>query len=438
MFCPSCGVATQPGSRFCINCGVSLAGEPGAATDPRPSGFADEPAARRTLPPPTDPTPVGGTPAVMPPAGEHFDIAALDDYLDTGKFMVVEQTTPTAEQIAVTARAGDTGRIPVTTDRLSMVGLDGPPALRLPLMVAAAAAAVVAVATPLVTMVSYRVSGDRTADVVVRANDVSTNVLVAAVVAALALLAGAGLAQRGHRFGAGLAGGAGLALAGLMGWLVGECVAILDTARQGLRAEGVAYRIGTTFGVGVWLAVATIVLGAGVFLISLASVRDQGPRLHPTVGTLGALGALGAVVGPLLPHAGLSLADNFSSDQAIGAGLFWKAYVQFTLQVEHTPVPPITTYLRLVLLVLLAAGGIVGFLLGTRWGVGLAAGSVTAAVWMWFTTALDLGDRPYGVAGGNPGTSAAYVHPVTSVGIGAMLLALVVAGALELRRRSVR
>ena len=54
MFCPSCGVATQSGQRFCNACGAALA--------------AEAPVSRSPLPPPPVPRPDADTIAV--PAGQ--------------------------------------------------------------------------------------------------------------------------------------------------------------------------------------------------------------------------------------------------------------------------------------------------------------------------------------------------------------------------------
>src|SRR5215469_3113225 len=53
--CPSCGATAPMGSRFCNQCGASLAGPgPGAASAPMPTGTAPSSAASGSAAPPVD------------------------------------------------------------------------------------------------------------------------------------------------------------------------------------------------------------------------------------------------------------------------------------------------------------------------------------------------------------------------------------------------
>ena len=147
------------------------------------------------------------------------------------------------------------------------------------------------------------------------------------------------------------------------------------------------------------------------------------------------VGTLAVVVGPLLPMHSGTLADNFSSDRAVGATLFGKLLVLFTIGSTHDPVPPITTYLRLLLLLFLGLGGVVGFLMASRWGLGLAVGTMSIAIVQWITSLARAGDLPFGIAGGNPGSDGIIPHVVTSIGVGVVLVAALAQVALTLQSR---
>ncbi|MFZ4718474.1 MAG: zinc ribbon domain-containing protein [Ilumatobacteraceae bacterium] len=442
MFCPSCGVAVQPDQRFCNACGSALTTVP---VSPGPS-----------FPPPTEPAPTNAVaeqiiavpPGQIPPPAPATATAQypavgtpeFDEVFGTARFGVVEQTTHTQEQLAKSAWAADdseatTDAVPRITAEavyLPVAGNDvlGTP-VRVATMVLALATATVAVLSVLLTVVAYRVSGDVVADVQVRMNDLSSNALVGAVIAAALLLIGGGLAMGGQRFGVGLAGGAGLALAGTMAWLTGEAVSVLDTLRQGFAESTMTYTLSTTMDVGLWLAVAATVLGGILFFVSLVGVRgDHTPSVHPAVGALGMLGALAVAVGPMLPKGDARFADNFTPDHAVGPSRFWKSLLDLTLGITHEPVPPITTWMRVLVLLLLLMGGFVGFLAGTRWGMGLVLGAVSIAVWQWVTSLLEAGDLPFGIAGGNHGTERFEPHVVTTVGVIVVLVAVVVGTVL--------
>lgn len=447
MFCPSCGVATQPGQRFCNACGAALTFEPAAAA--------------RDLPPPTIEQPVttvvADSPVTAPiaiPAGEipPVDSPEFDALFDTARFRVVPQTTDTAEQIGAAWEAGAAGTAvhwadatdPVPritggdTAEAPVVGAVRPAPLRALVLMMAIATSAVAVTGGLLTMVRYRVSGDVTADVSVKANDLSTNALVGAVVAAVVLVIGGALAMSGRRIGHGLAGGAGLALAGFLAWLAGDAVSVLDSVRQGLVESGMAFQLSTTMDVGLWMLVVAAGMGGIVFVLGLFGAGPDGsPAVHPAAGALGMLGTLAVVIGPLLPGNGATFADNFSTDTSVGPARWWKGFITLTLGTEHAPVPPITTWMRVLALLLLLVGGFLGFVAGSRWGQALVAGSMSIAAWQWATALAGAGDRPFGIAGGNPGDEGFTPHIVTTVGIAMVVIALVVGvGTGYLSRRA--
>ena len=428
MFCPSCGVATQPGQRFCNSCGAALTFEadvPAApVTAPIEPTAAIEPVTTELAPPTA--AQVAIPTGEIPPVGS----PEFDAMFDTARFRVVPQTTVTGEQLGV-AWGDATDPVPVvvggdTAEAPVVVAVRPAPVRALMLMMSIATAAV-AVIGALLTVVRYRVTGDVTADVSVKANDLSTNALVGAVGAAVLLVVGGALAMSGRRVGHGLAGGAGLGLAGFLAWLAGDAVSVLDSVRQGLAESGMAYRLSTTMDVGLWMLVAAAGLGGIVFVLGLwGSGPDGSPGVHPAAGALGMLGTLAVVVGPLIPMNGATFADNFSTDASLGPARWWKGFLTLTLGTEHGPVPPVTTWMRILALLLLLVGGFLGFIAGSRWGLALVGGSMGIAAWQWVSSLTGAGDRPFGIAGGNPGAEDYPPHIVTTVGVAMVAIALVV------------
>ena len=432
MFCPSCGVATEPQQRFCNACGTAL------STAPLSPGAL--------FPPPTSEQPTTDATVESPiavPAGEIPPVGSpeFDELFDTKRFQVVEQTTPTQEQIGVAwvAGAGDfadtTDAIPrITEEATFVVAAAASPAgvpLRSTTLLLAIAAASVAVSSAFLTVFRYRVSGDVATSVRVGLNGISTNARVGTIIAAVLLIAGAAIGMSGRRFGTGLAGGAGLALAGFMGWLAADVWSVIDTLKQGFRESTLTYTLSTTLDVGFWMAVAAAVLGGIVFAVSFAGIGDDGePPLHPAVGAFGLLGGLALVIGPMLPTKGATFADNFSNDGALGPALWWKGRLFIDLGITHAAVPPITTWLRILLLLLLLVGAYLGFIAGSKWGVGMVLGAVGIGVWQWLTAVLEAGDLPWSIAGGSPGQEGFPPNIVTTVGVLVVMATLVVAAVL--------
>jgi hypothetical protein len=436
MFCPSCGVATEPQQRFCNACGTVL------ITAPVSPGAM--------FPPPTTEVPATAEPSIAIPPGEipPLGSAEFDEMFDTKRFQVIEQTTPTQEQIGVAweAGAGDfadtTDAVPRITEEANFVVAAAPLAtssavpLRATMLLFAIAAAAVGVSSAFLTTFRYRVSGDVNTSVRVGLNGIATSARVGTIVAAVLLIVGAAIGMSGRRFGTGLAGGAGLALAGFMGWLAAGAASVIDTLKQGFRESTFTYTLSTTLDVGFWMAVAAAVLGGIVFVVSWAGVGDDGePALHPAIGAFGLLGGLALVIGPLLPTKGATFADNFSSDGAIGPALWWKGRLFIDLGITHAAVPPVTTWLRILVLLLLLIGTYLGFIAGSKWGVGMALGAVGIGVWQWTTAMLEAGDLPWGIAGGSPGQEGFEPNIVTTVGMVVVVVTVVVAAVVAYRPR---
>jgi hypothetical protein len=383
MFCPSCGAAAQPSQRFCTDCGAAIAA---SAAGPAP------------LPPPVLAPPAA---AAMPAAPVTL-VAGHGLYEPTAALNVVEQTSPTGYDAHAWGTAGagadDTGEMAAASVAAQQFRIT-------PLVAVSALAAVVAVASAFVDVASTEVAGGAVPlTQVFKLNDLSSNLTVGAIIAALLLLAGSVLGATGRRIGAGLAGGAGLALAGMMGMVIGQVIGIFDGIEVDLLGGGGSFTLTTTQEIGFWLAVTAAVLGGVAFFLSLAAGGADGyPPLNPAIGVLGVLGTLAVVVGPLIPGEFASFGDNFSNEL----------------------IPPATLYLRLLVLVLIGVGGLVGFLANRRWGLGLALGAISIGAWQWVTAITESGDQPYGIAGGNVGTEPFAPHVVTTIGVVVMLLAVV-------------
>lgn len=400
MFCPSCGTTIQPSQKFCTECGAALSGA-NAPTVASPT-FAP-------LPPPAPLNPASAHDT--PPAGTEL-------YDPTAALNVVEQTSPTgyepsAWDVGATVGAttvgattvgtttewapGDTGEAPVAF---------GPQPFQFtPMLGVSILAALVAVATAFVDFASTEVVSDAgTQALTLKLNDFASNYTVGAIIAALLLVGGSAMGATGRRVGAGLAGGAGLALAGMMGMAVGQAISFFDATEVALLQSGGSFTLITTQEVGFWLAVVAAVLGGVAFAISLTSAGYDGrPALNPFLGVVGALATVAVVVGPLIPMNGAGFGDNFS----------------------NTFIPPATLYLRLLVLVLIGIGGVVGFLINRRWGLGLALGAISIGAWQWITALTESGDLPLGIAGGNfvaDVDDPFAPHIVTTVGVVLMLL----------------
>ncbi len=400
MFCPSCGTGVQSSQRFCTECGGSLVG----ANAPLLADMTPTPPAGMVLPPPNMAPPAMAPPQVAAPATPPLTYPP-DQYAPTAALNVVEQTSPTGYESnpwevdttgqypaqGVGAGRGDTGELPLTQQfRIT------------PLVAVSALAAVVGVAACFVTVASFEVTGDLSNRQEYKLNDFASNLTLGVIVAAALLIGGAVLGATGRRVGSGLAGGAGLAMAGAFGWVIGQVTALFDAQEVTLLNGGGNFRLTTTQEIGFVLAAVAAGLGVVAFVVSLSSGGADGqPVISPAIGAIGALGTLAVVIGPLIPMNGAAFGDNFSNEF----------------------IPPATLYLRLAVLALIGIGGLVGFLANRRWGYGLALGAISVGAIQWVTAISESGDHPLGIAGGNVGATDYAPHIVTTIGVIVMLLA---------------
>jgi hypothetical protein len=407
MFCHLCGAPVKRGQRFCHECGADLAGvtddtepvstlappQPGAAAAP-PTGPLSPPEPDRTLTTTGElaelvarsDVAIGATPRAVPASPRLYD-AALEP--------------PTGEQTTVVTPA-ELGPLSIA-DELARRRFDSRFAvltgLALVVTLVGVFARILAVETTL-AQPSFPTGDWMT-------NDFGTNHTVAALGAAGVMMLGGVLAGWRLRWGAGLAGGAGLALAGWAGILL--AIAELQAAQVDVLASvpvGEAFTYTITRDLGYWLVLAAGALGIVVFVVSaMFSGGDGRAPLNPWIAALGALATLVAVAGTMIPAGGASFDDNFGTP------------VNSTIDL-----PTLYFAGRLLQLALVAVAGVVGFLLVRRYGVGLAMGGMVAFVWLWLTALADLSDSPVGPAVVNPGSTKFEPHAVTTVGVVLFLL----------------
>ena len=248
-------------------------------------------------------------------------------------------------------------------------------------------------------------------------DDIGSNLAVAVILGAAAMLLGGVLHCFNSRWGAGLAGGAGLALAGWAAVTIGLAEVPIHTAERITRDPNTPgpFILTVTRDLGYWLIVAVGALGLIACVFSLVSAGNDGRAgLNPWTAAVGALGGVIAAAGPLIPTGGESFSVNFGVDG-----------------------PPTALFAgRLVQVGLLGVGVMVGFLLVRRYGLGLVAGSLSVPTWMWITTLADVGDAPVGVGVGNIGTVDVTPHAVTTVGMVISLFMLAIAATLATVQRN--
>jgi hypothetical protein len=220
----------------------------------------------------------------------------------------------------------------------------------------------------------------------------------------------------GYRWGAGLAGGAGAALAGWAALLIGLAELPVNEADAGASVAPAEI----TRDVGYWALAAAGVLGIVALLVSLVRAgNDRRAGLDPWVAALAAVAILAAAIGPTIPEGSADWSANYSSG-SLGVDL-----------------PAAFFAGRLVQLGLLAFCGVVGFLLVRRYGLGLAVGGAVTAGFMVATAATQRTASPIGPAYENPGSFDLKPHAVTIVGMalaGFFALVAIVMALLDAER----
>lgn len=240
--------------------------------------------------------------------------------------------------------------------------------------------------------------------------DLGGNLPGAMVVALIFLLAGLIGAAYGQRWGFGLVGGCGLAIAGWSALVLGLAERPVRSALDAAaRPSFESFTVTVTRDLGYALVAAAGIAGLLSFVTSAGRAGpDRRRSLNPWIAALGAVAALIAAAGPLLPEGVASIDANWSA--APGA-------------------PSALLVGRLAQLGLLAFSGVVGFLLVRRYGLGLAVGGMTVSVWLVVSALTGLGDDPIGPGYNNPGGDLFGVdlHAVTVAGSAALVLLAVAA-----------
>ncbi len=437
MQCPSCGTDINAGQKFCMECGAPLHGPadpPATTTSAAPptrpmtvgaSRHADDPTRPLVVPrreagpgPPPDPfaPPTGGRGDPRPGVTPGFTPAVARSTDPTVEMTGSRSATTTAPVAVVSTdparRMADTGELPATAAYRS------PTRSRQFRLRPLAAIAVLALAATAVAAFSplIEISAESPGFFEVgtwRVNDLGTNNAVAGMLAAATMVIGAVVWCFGFRWGAGLAGGAGAALAGWSALVVGAAELPVSTAE----ASGGAL-IERPYGY--WVLIGAGGLGLLTLVASLAASGRAGRSgLDPWIAALGAVSFLLAAGGPLLPEGTADWTGNYDSA---------------TLQIE---VPTLFFVGRAVQLGLLVLCGVVGFLLVRRWGLGLAIGGAVAAGWLLVTAATQQTADPIGPGYTNPASPEAFdlqPHAVTVVGfamVGFFALVAVVMAVLD-------
>lgn len=441
MQCPSCGVDASEHQKFCHECGVALhpastvdadlATGPVEIVEPEPDGAAaDEPT--------TIDADLATEPVVMLPA----PIAAMRvDQPPTTPIVTAEDlagptdlTGPTPSDAEVTTEMYAPG--PATTTATAVTTAEMPaifdghddlaeyPTPREPfrlrvIFLFALFGAVATLMTIVADVIDIRTTRPTSGIVTGARNleDIGSNLGLGGFVGAAVMVIGALLACFGLRWGAGLAGGAGLALVGWAGLTIGLAEFPIAVAESITRTSPESFTLRVTRDIGWWLIVAIGAIGAVVFLASLRWIgRGRRPALNPLIAALTAVAAVVLAAGPLVPVGTATFADNFRSTD------------------PERDLPTAFFAGRLGQLALIAFAGVVGMLIVRAYGLGLAAGSVSVATWLWVSSLIELGNRPIGIADRNPGADDTVPHAVTTVGMVATLALLAVAAALAVAR----
>lgn len=235
--------------------------------------------------------------------------------------------------------------------------------------------------------------------------DLADNMPIAGLIAVCLLVAGGVASAFGWRGGSGLAGGAGLAIAGIAALTVGLAQIPIDAAYEmaAIPSEQ-QFTLTITRDLGYWMLVAAGAIGVVVFFASLNDAfGDHRSGLNPWIAAVGALSGLVMAGGPLIPEGLATFSDNWYVGDAPGA----------------PPAMLLTT--RLVQLGLLALAALIGFLSVRRWGLGVAVGGGLSSIWLTVSTLFELGENPVGPGYNNPGASSMGVHGVTIIGASALL-----------------
>lgn len=441
MVCPRCGIDVSEQQKFCHDCGAQIA-VPGPPDVPTESTDA--------LQPPTEPLevtqPVTEPIEVIQPPTEPIEvIQPVTEPIDTlqppteplERFESVTEPIEVAPPAEIVGFAPPTepivtaGAAPDATPTAEMPSLfDGqddlveyPPArepfrVRVIFLLAlfGAAAMLMTIVADVIDIRTTRPAAGITTGVRTL-EDLGSDLGLAGFIGAAIMVIGGLLACFGLRWGAGLAGGAGLALAGWAGLTIGLAELPIAIAESITRTSSIDFTLRVTRDLGWWLIVGVGAIGAVVFVASLRSIGSGGrAALNPLVAAITAVAMVVLAFGPLVPVNDASFADNFRS-------------------VDPTRDLPAAFFAgRLGQVGLIALAGVAGMLIVRSYGIGLAAGGLSVPLWLWIASIGRIGPNPVGIADRNPGADDTVPHAVTTVGMVASLALLVLAAGLAAYR----
>jgi len=435
MVCPRCGIDVSEHQKFCHDCGAQIAlpdpvGEPADASDwigPVTEEIDTVQAPTEEIEPVQPPT--EEIDAVQPPTEEIDTVPAVTEPVDqvpaAVEAAVATDTSgfaPPTEPIATTLDATTTAEMPALFDGQNDL-MEYPPArepfkIRMIFLLAVFGAAATLM-TFVADMIDIRTTrpaagistGVRTLE------DLGSDLGLAGFIGAAVMVIGGLLACFGLRWGAGLAGGAGLALVGWAGLTIGLAELPIAIAESITRTSSIEFTLRVTRDLGWWLVVGVGVIGAVVFVASLRSIGNGGrAALNPLVAAITAVAMVVLAFGPLVPVNDAAFADNFRS-------------------VDPTRDLPAAFFAgRLGQVGLIALAGVVGMLIVRSYGIGLAVGGLSVPLWLWVASIGEVGPNPVGIADRNPGADDTIPHAVTTVGMVASIVLLVLAAGLATYR----
>ena len=418
MLCPKCGADVPDNQKFCHDCGTTLKGvtDPTERVDEVGTDEAHLPAlshlpTAEIVPSEPLPEPVWAAPATADPT-EETDLVTASN---TTTEIVATQVSTTEELPAVFDGHDDLG------DLGAPAPLREPFQLRLILVLAVlgAVAVLMSIAADITDIRTTRPTSGITTGVSTL-DEFGSNLAAAALFGSAVMLLGGVLACYGLRWGAGLAGGAGLALFGWAALVIGLAEFPIAVAESITRTSTEAFTLKVTRDLGWWLIAGVGVVGALVFISSLRSFRSTSRvALNPWIAAVGAVSMVVLAAGPLVPVGAAQFADNFRSPNA------------------SIDLPTVYFAGRLAQVGLIAAAGVIGLLIVRSYGLGLAVGGISVSLWLWFTSLAETGDHPVGIADRNPGSLDTVPHGVTTLGMVlsiALLAGAAVFASVQLQR----
>ena len=340
MYCPSCGQRVEENQKFCAECGHSLV----RVTDPTEAipveGLPDiaalptqEISVRAPIPDPhwgvptgeiplvatepdaPAPTPTDEVPSLVTAAPPPVDVFATTQIpfqpLDPANTATGDEPDEITDEIPeLFDGSGDLYEYPPGRDPFKFKLV----------FILAFFGAIAVLLTAVADIIDIRTSApvDGIATGVRTLDTLGTNLAVAGFFGATVMVLGGLLACFGFRWGAGLAGGAGLALTGWAAMVAGLAELRIASAESITRQTiDLAFTLKVTRDLGFWLIVAVAVIGLLVFLASLRSIGTGGrPALNPWIAALGAVAGVVLVAGPLLPEGTATFANNYRSARA--------------------------------------------------------------------------------------------------------------------------